>query len=341
MKRLLLACALLGCAAETPAYGTRSEECGSCHLREHEAWKSSRLATSTASPVFQALLPRAEAAWGSVARARCVSCHSPGFGGEPSIGCVSCHSAVGNRGVRDGAMVVRTDAPIATSRSVSAPHATEVRSYLSSSDLCGTCHSVTGPGLFVETTPEEARGSGKECIACHMPKVDGHADHHFVGLGPAWGSAAPGAAAVASTELLRKALRLEVLSDRVRLGNVGASHSVPSGVTFLRDLHVDVKVTDATGKVFDLPRVIELGARMTRGGVEVALPTEADRIEPMVLAPGGTLESVIAPAGAVGPLKIEATLRAHAIRASVMKALGLEDRAGEVPELLVTTASSR
>lgn len=349
---------LAACAGDPLPDGARAEDCGSCHRVEYKAWSTSRLAVGAdakaTSPVFKALLPRVEAAWGSVARARCVSCHSPGFGGDHGVGCVACHAAVGNRGVQNGALVVDLGAPLAASRPPGAEttaHDTEVREYLTSPELCGTCHVVHGPGLFEEVTLGELQASGKPdraCTSCHMPKTaGGEADHRFTGVDPAWGADPESAAAAAaeSTALLGRAVTLEMVEMvdgasgvEVRLTNTGGGHAVPTGVSFLRDLWVDVRVVDAEGAIFDVPRVIALGARMTRGGKEVDLPTDADTIEGRVLAPDAAVSAPIeVPAGAVLPVTFEATLRARAVAARVMTALGIEERAGEVPELVVAS----
>lgn len=356
----LTAAAALGlpaCAGDPLPGGARAEDCGQCHIAEYNAWSGSRLAVGAdadaTSPVFRALLPRVAAAWGSVARARCVSCHSPGFGGDHGVGCVTCHAAVGNRGVQNGALVVDLGAPLAAAAEPGASttaHDTEVRDYLTSPELCGTCHVVHGPGLFEEVTLDELRASAdpeRTCAGCHMPKLpSGGADHRFTGVDPAWGAEAGAAerAASESAALLARAVTLELLDGEsgieVRLTNTGGGHSVPTGVTFLRDFWVDVRLVDSEGVVFELPRVIELGARMTYAGEEVDLPTDADAIEARVLAPEASVTAPIAvPLEATPPIAIDATFRARAVSSRAMVALGLGARAAEVPELSIVSVT--
>lgn len=322
--------------------GTRAADCGTCHAPQYEAWSTSQHAQSVSSPVFQAMLAPVEKAWGAVAKARCVACHAPGHGGDEAIGCVSCHAAIGNRGEGNGALVVDLDAPLAGPAGDATPaHRTTQRAFLTSSALCGTCHEVHGPGLLEEPTLTEFRASSfaadDTCLACHGE------DHRFVGIDPPWGAPADVAAraAEASRELLARSLRLEVLRAEsglvVRLTNDQTGHAVPTGITALRDVWVDVEVTDASGLRSERPRVLELGARLTREGVEVALPTEATLIESRSLAPGAIREwQVQLPADA----HLVATLRARAVRASALAALGLADRGGEVPVLTMGTATS-
>jgi hypothetical protein len=347
---LLIVPAAAACVGDALPNGARAEDCGKCHAAEYAEWSSSRLAAGVdggaTSPVFAALLPHVESAWGSDARARCVSCHAPGFGEDRGVGCVACHAAVGNRGVQNGAVVVDLGAPLAASRA-STPttaHGTEVRDYLTSAELCSTCHVVHGPGLFEETTLDELRAgadAGKGCVDCHMRPVAGteRADHRFAGVDPAWGGDAQAAqaATAAAVELLGRALTLELRDDGVHLANRGGGHAVPTGVAFLRDVWIDVRITDASGAVFDLPRVIALGAKMTRAGQAVDLPTDADLIEPRVLGPGEERVAAVAvPAGAIGPVTVEATLRARAVSARALAALGVNGAA--VPEMVVATA---
>jgi hypothetical protein len=284
--------------------------------------------------VFEAMLPSVEKAWGSVAKARCVACHSPGHGGEATIGCVSCHAAIGNRGDGNGALVVDLQAPLAGPEGhQTSAHRTTTRGFLTSASLCGTCHEVHGPGLLEEPTLTEFRAApfGDSCLSCH-----GEGDHRFVGLDPPWGASADEAtlAAEASRELLSRALQLEVVRAEsgvvVRLTNEKTGHAVPTGITALRDVWVDVELTDASGVVTQRPRVLELGSRMTREGLEVALPTEATKIESRALAWGASREwQLQLPAD----VAVVATLRARAVRESTLMALGLEARAAEVPTL--------
>lgn len=144
-----------------------------------------------------------------------------------------------------------------------------------------------------------------------------------------------------SRALLERSLRLEVRRGEVRvtvtLVNDQTGHAEPTGITALRDVWVDVEWLDAAGHRVVQPRVMELGARPTRDGVDVALLTEATRIEPPGLAPGES-RAWAAPAGSES---VVATLKARAVRASALTALGLDALASEVPELLVRSTSAR
>lgn len=343
MKLAALPLILAGCLGPSLPLGTRAQDCGGCHADQHAAWSSSPHANSARSPVFEAMLGPVEKAWGSAARARCVACHSPGYGGDEAIGCVTCHAAVGNRQEGNGALVVDLDAPLAgpsSGEGVERPaHRSGPRGFLTSASLCGTCHEVHGPGLLVEPTLTEFRASAfvgdDSCIGCHGG--DSSQDHRLAGLDPPWGASPEEAkrAAEASRALLERALKLEVARDAsglfVRLTNVNTGHAVPTGVASLRDLWIDVELTDQEGRQVVVERVLELGARLTREGQDVALPTDATLITPRSLDPGEVREWR-SPKGATS---LVATLRARAFRSGALSALGLEGRAHEVPVHLV------
>jgi hypothetical protein len=347
-----LASLLLAGCGEPPGLplGSRAGDCTPCHTEAAEGWASSRHGQSAASPVFQALLPRVEASWGGASRERCVACHAPGHGGDEAVGCVSCHAAVGNRGEANGALIVDLDAPLAGPSHGAAPtpaHRTTRRAFLTSASLCGTCHEVHGPALLEEPTLSEFRASpfaaGDSCLDCHRGPAG--ARHRFVGVEPPWG-APPERARQAAEEaraLWAQALHLELLQrDGVsvaRLTNRGAGHAVPTGVTFLRDVWVDAAWTDAAGRSFPEPRVLELGARLTRNGTPVALITDATDVTPQSLAPGETREVLLTPPPeATPPVRLAVTLKARAVRAAALSALALDDVAAQVPEFTVATA---
>lgn len=351
---LLALLVLAGCARSTGNGLPSNAEatCASCHADHAAAFESSPHARAARSPVFEAMLPRVEASWGSAARARCVSCHQPEHGDDAAITCVSCHAAVGNLGTRDGRLVLDVDAPImGPFTGANAPHATRTSGLLGSSQLCATCHEVTGPDLFVEHTGTEhasamAATGAPECAGCHVPAIEdgpvayggatrARHDHRFVGLDPLWdGSAEERAAATeASRALLDAALELRVTASAVELENVGAGHAVPTGVAFLRDVWVDLEITRVDGTRETLARVLALGDRPMRGTTPVALPTDADHVEAHRLQPFEVARFALP----VGVVHVEARVRARAIREDALEALALEP--SEVPVLEVAQAS--
>jgi hypothetical protein len=350
---------ILGCGSSSPGVqgSTTSDACGSCHTSEYTAWKTSPLATSGTSPVFSALSARAGEAWGSEAKARCVSCHEPGYGGDPGIGCVACHSATGNLANRDGLLVVDTTRPISgpfTNPVPTPAHGSEAYGFLESPDLCGTCHQVTGPNLFREPTLSEfesspAASGGATCATCHMPALASapvavgssvsraRASHAFVGVDPPWGASpdVASAAAEATLALFRSGLVLTVGRSgdglSVTLTN-SAGHAVPTGVAFVRSVWVDVAFANAESKTASVHSVLTLGAQPTHDGAPVALVTEADAVSDHVLEPGASRTVEVAPPAALAPpVSAVVTLRARAVREEVLDALGLAALGAEVP----------
>jgi hypothetical protein len=337
--RALLLMVLSGCGV-SPAlpHGADASSCGTCHAAQHETWSTSAHARSTASPVFQALLPRVEAAWGVGARQQCLSCHAPPHGGDDAVSCVSCHGATGNRGEKNGALVVDLERPLASrkTRLQNDAHAVAPRGLLTSASLCGTCHEVHGPGLFDERTLTEFRNTKGEdsCLSCHGGSADD--GHRFAGVDPAW-AASPAERAEADVRacaLWAKGLVLSVEPEgqgvRVTLTNQ-ARHAVPTGVAMLRDVWVDLEVRDEKGRAFDVSRLFDLRARLEHGEQPVALITDATRITTGALAPGESRSAHWArPAGASGVVELRVVLRARALRRDVLEALELQGRDAEV-----------
>lgn len=333
MRALALALLLAACGA--PLHETDSASCGSCHPNQLATWQGSAHARSMTSPVFAALLPRVEAAWGASARAQCVACHQPGHGGEEgAIGCASCHLAVGNRGESNGALIVKPEAPVSGPRgdATKAPHTVTTRGFFRSASLCGTCHEVKTPHLVEETLTEyraSSRASEDECTSCHLD------EHRFSGLEPKWNAPADEQARgrEAARVLVDKALLLEMTGREVRLTNRGAAHAVPTGQVALRDVWVDVTLTDATGARTEFARVIELGARLERAGQPVVLLTDATQVTARGLRLGETRTWSAPREG-----QLEARLMFRAVREDALLALGLEAELAQVPQVVVSLA---
>jgi hypothetical protein len=202
-----------------------SASCGTCHPTQYAAWSESAHARSGRSDAFIERLPEVEATLGSDAVARCIGCHQPDHAPEHTIAYVSCHGSVGNIETRD--RLLRVDLTVRLAGVLpgvgnTEAHGTLASTWLRSSELCGTCHEVTGPGPFVEPTFSEfqtspAAAAGKVCVDCHDPHRL-RIDEAFV------------AAAVTST----------LVEGRLTVVNTGAGHSIPTGATFARDVWIEV-----------------------------------------------------------------------------------------------------
>ena len=162
-----------------------------------------------------------------------------------------------------------------------APHATAVSPFHNSSEICGSCHNVAHPGngLPLEQTYSEWQASpqakaGTTCQDCHMSQTPGQ-------IGPSVGWAAGGGPRrpvyqmsfmgaqvglgnpILAEQMLQNAATLEVDSPSVLEGakdtsvtvtitNVGAGHDLPTGLTEVREMWLDVTFVGPDGKVTEL-----------------------------------------------------------------------------------------
>lgn len=341
---------LVGCPRRQDGalpFGATNADCASCHDEHGAELAGSAHGRATESPVLAALLPRVEAAWGADARAACVSCHAPEHApdAEPEISCVSCHAAVGNRGTGDGALVIDLGAPLdgpITDAEPTPAHASRARGFVSDDTLCLTCHDTSGPGLFVEHAAAEhavavERVGAPTCLTCHLPAREPgpvaagalldrpRRSHTFVGPTPP--TSRDETSLAAWTESLRDLFghdRVLLAVERdgddavVTLENAGLGHDLPTGVTFLRELRVDLVLVHADGTTEVMPGVIVLGDLAMAGDAAVALPTDADRIEPRRLPPGEATSVRVAITD-VTALRARLVLRAY--RAELLDAL--------------------
>ncbi|MFO0548598.1 MAG: hypothetical protein U0271_09435 [Polyangiaceae bacterium] len=363
----------LGCAAPPDTEQMEDADCGACHSRQQSEQADSAHGTSADSPVFNALRPRVEAAWGIGARKRCDACHKPKHSPDEHVSCVSCHDALGNVEPRDGKLIVDLGRPPAGPLgSDGGPHGARPAGFLADAELCLTCHEVTGPVHFVESTAAEysafrAGGGEESCIDCHMPALaEGPAadggpserslrDHTFVGLRAAWGAdeAARDERAEASRAMLERALTLTAESDngalRVRFSNSGAGHAVPTGVAALRRIWVRIEFlderdvvlsaygdVDADGRVLhESPLVLGVFGEGASG--PVTLLVDATSMRSSTLSPGEARDATVPiPTGAM-KARVAILARAHTMES--LDALGLSVRAPEVPTLVASPLS--
>lgn len=153
-------------------------------------------------------------------------------------------------------------------------------------EFCSACHTLTHPhnGLVIENTYQEWKESpyakaGIQCQDCHMRTVEQALEvartmkpldvpgktfedggerpnvhsHLFVGANVnAKLTGASGAHAAAAERRLKSAATIAVTIEEdaieVAVTNVAAGHAIPTSITELRQVWIDVKVTDAAGK---------------------------------------------------------------------------------------------
>lgn len=273
--------------------------------------------------------------------------------------------------------------------SISSFHETAYGELQTKSEFCGMCHDVNHPenNLPLEATYTEWKDSpyaaqGIQCQDCHMTPGPGVTKpnpgtaatggplreqiytHQFVG-GNATSLASPEHQKLA-TEQLQAAASLSVTAPsgaipgsdmelQVTVNNKGAGHYLPTGLTEVREMWLEVTVTDASGKaIYRSGGINEDGAVDPQAVMYQTLFKDKDgqtthkpwlaaeiftdnRIPPM----GSATEkySVPVPAGAAMPLMVNATLHYRTASQSVVNELMGAD-AIEIPIIDMVSANA-
>lgn len=205
---------------------------------------------------------------------------------QAGISCDFCHSIEGYTEIRNANYIVdRSNVKRGPYEDADAQgfHESAYSPLHRSAEFCAVCHVVDHPvnGIHLEMTYQEYIESGYPeegvlCHDCHMnrnlgngpnrlpgkasilgPDRDHVADHFFVGPNIVFADE-PGAEELRelSLALLRKAASLEItgatLADgrlvvNIDVTNKGAGHSIPSGITELRQVWLEVIVTGPDG----------------------------------------------------------------------------------------------
>ena len=199
------------------------------------------------------------------------------------ISCTFCHQVTGPSSPTNNVSLMVDPSGVyrAQIATPTAPHPTAQSAFHSSAQLCGSCHNVAHPGngLPVESTYSEWLASpqakaGVTCQDCHMSQTPGQ-------IGPSMGWAAGGGPQrpifhmtfagaqvglgnpVLATAMLQTAatVKLETpgimegaktSSATVTITNVGAGHNLPTGLTEVREMWLQVTFVAPDGKETDL-----------------------------------------------------------------------------------------
>lgn len=228
---------------------------------------------------------------------------------------------------------------------------------------CQDCHMRQRPGI--PSTGKTARPDNPGQACNDGPQRPHLWTHYFVGANVVvpklLGSELHSNMAV---ERLQNAADLEIIKDsayrknqlshiKVKVINSGAGHYLPTGLTEVRQMWLDVKVTDAKGKVLlrsgelDAKGDIEANAVVfhTKLGNEKGEPVlnvaQADRIlyDHRIPPKGYHIEryAFYIPAGASSPLSVEVRLRYRSISQPLVQVL-LGDKAPEIPAIDMVSA---
>jgi nitrate/TMAO reductase-like tetraheme cytochrome c subunit len=252
-------------------------------------------------------------------------------------------------------------------------------------EFCGTCHNVDHPvnGLHLETTYTEWKESPYNaddpatrttCQDCHMTPGPGVTKpnpgkaseiakerphiwtHDMVGGGGVAALVGEAETMQTAEAMLKSAVTMALqLPDEVSKGakaqvkvsltNVGAGHYVPTGVTELRDMWLELEVTDAAGKAVFASGQLDEKSEIAPGAVKYqvvmadangnATPKfwlAASKLSDHRLPPKQTVTETFdipLPADTSGPLKVRARLRYRAASPSVLR-LGLGEDSMDV-----------
>lgn len=321
---------------------------------------------------------------------------------QEGITCVSCHQVSEVvRPVNSGLMLDQ-DGPLRgpITDPVDTPaHRSEPADFVRTSEFCGACHDVVETdGLELERPYQEwldspSREQGQVCQDCHMPSTSGPAatgapdrevhDHRWVGvdvpLADGFVDATELAAMQAATAQLLEdvaAVTLDAPSSveagstfdlALTVENRIPAHGLPTGTTFLRQVWMEVVVTDAAGDVIyetgtldangDLRDhwseldpygdhdLLSFSSRLIDARAEPTVFTWiADEHASSTLPPGYVRTATLfVPTDDVGtwPLTVSARLRFRAVPPFLLRLVGLGDRAGDVPIHDLATATAQ
>jgi hypothetical protein len=199
------------------------------------------------------------------------------------IPCSFCHQVTGASAPTNNVSLLLDPSGVyrAQVATPTAPHPTAVSPFHNSSEICGSCHNVAHPGngLPVESTYTEWQGSpqakaGITCQDCHMAYMPGEMgpevgwdagggprrpvfEMNFMGAQVAMGDPST------AKEMLKNAATLDMqapsilegsdnTSITVQITNVGAGHNLPTGLTEVRQMWLDVTFTGPDGTVTEL-----------------------------------------------------------------------------------------
>jgi nitrate/TMAO reductase-like tetraheme cytochrome c subunit len=203
----------------------------------------------------------------------------PNSAAAEGIPCSFCHQVVGAGNPTNNVSLLLD--PSGTYRAqlttATPPHKWAPSAFHNTAEICGSCHNVAHPanGLPVEATYTEWQASpqakaGITCQDCHMSATPGQ-------IGPSIGWAAGGGPRrpvfqmnfmganvaqgnpVLAEQMLQNAATIEMVAPEVLNGatstsvtvnitNVNAGHNLPTGLTEVRDMWLEVTFADFDGK---------------------------------------------------------------------------------------------
>lgn len=231
------------------------------------------------------------------------------------VNCDFCHTVLENSDIGDGAYVSSPgDVKWGPRSDASASfHDSDYNELYTSADYCGMCHNVNSP--FANLTLDDTYTTWSEssyaeegvvCQDCHMtpgitefeakpgrsasssPKRDNIFIHEFVGANYFMlNELSDGIAGDAAVESLQQAATIDVsvptdvlpgneVSFDVSITNSGAGHKLPTGISELRQMWVEVSVTDAEGKQLYSSGMLDADGNIVDGTIYRTVFADAD-----------------------------------------------------------------
>jgi len=231
---------------------------------------------------------------------------------------------------------------------------------------CQDCHMRQRPGIPATGKTERPDNPGQACDG--GPEREHNWTHYFVGgnavITKLLGSDLHAQMAV---ERLQHAADLELITSeayrknemshlRVKVTNSGAGHYLPTGLTEIREMWLDIRITDANGKeILRSGRLDEKGDLDINAvkyftqlgndkGEPVLNPALADRIlyDYRIPPKGYVIEkyAFYIPDTALSPITVEATLKYRSVSPSLAKTL-LGDNAPDIPVIDMVKATGK
>ncbi len=303
---------------------------------------------------------------------------------DEGVTCLACHATTSVERDYNSGLVLDPAAPYhgpIADPTGNSFHASAPLDDFSGARFCGACHDVIEPsGLdlerpYYEWEESPAALEGQTCQDCHMPETTGKAatdgpertvhDHRFVGIENPFGDADVAAridtllaqAAAVDLVLPDGVARGDVLPVTVDVTNLIAGHNLPTGSTFIRELWIELVVTDAEGTVLyesgtlgddgDLrgywsvsdpygdPDLVTFGSGFIDADGEPTLfPWRATEHWSAAIPPGYQRAStyfVPTSAAAAGPIDVAVRLRLRPASPHLLRTAGLDDHIPDLP----------
>ncbi|MEL6339581.1 MAG: multiheme c-type cytochrome [Myxococcota bacterium] len=207
-----------GAAAIDVGDAVPASECATCHADIYVQWRNSRHSNAWRNSIFATEYKHRPHQW-------CQNCHAPtiaqqsviasGGSAPDGVTCATCH-------IRAGEMYAQRRRP-------DSPHQTNEVASFGDAEFCGGCHEFNFPvltdGVFSSHTDHPMQSTvaqfsesnyatqGGTCRDCHMT-------HRFAGAHDP---------AMLDRALDVRLCRIDSNTLRVRIDNVGAGHTVPTG----------------------------------------------------------------------------------------------------------------